>query len=117
MTGPVTVVYLEDAVETPQNREEGGVVPPRVAFAVPRVVGPAVVRNRVRRRLRGVLTERAANHTLGGGSWLFIVRPPAGSWTSAQFGEVVDAALSRRAGRPPGLATAPALAPQSVAGR
>jgi ribonuclease P protein component len=31
--------------------------PPRVAFAIGRAVGPAVVRNRSRRRLRALLTE------------------------------------------------------------
>lgn len=39
--------------------------PPRVAFAVGRRVGPAVVRNRVRRRLRAALQE---------------VGPPAGAY-------------------------------------
>ena len=102
VSGPVTVVYLEDAVETPQNKAGTAVVPPRVAFAVPRAVGPAVVRNRVRRRLRGVLTERARDHELPGGSWLFIVRPPAGSWTSDQFGEVVATAVTRSGGSPAG---------------
>jgi ribonuclease P protein component len=37
--------YLDDAE----------LVPPRVAFAIGRVVGPAVIRNRVRRRLRELL--------------------------------------------------------------
>ncbi len=33
--------------------------PPRVAFAIGRAVGPAVVRNRARRRLRALLVEQA----------------------------------------------------------
>jgi ribonuclease P protein component len=60
------------------------------------------VRNRVRRRLRGVLTERAGTQELPGGSWLFIVRPPAGSWSSSQFAEVVDVAVARSDGSPEG---------------
>jgi len=34
--------------------------PPRVAYAVPRSVGNAVVRNRVRRRLRALVHQHAA---------------------------------------------------------
>ena len=96
VSGPVTVVYLEDTVKTLEIKGNSAVGPPRVGFAVPRAVGPAVVRNRVRRRLRGVLAERAARGQLPAGSWLFIVRPAAGAWTSEQFGEVVDAAVARR---------------------
>ena len=95
VTGPVTVVHLEDTVEPRQIKGMQVDSPPRVGFAVPRAVGPAVLRNRARRRLRGVLTERAAANQLPAGSWLFIVRPPAGSWTSAQFAEVVDTAVAR----------------------
>ena len=32
---------------------------PRVAYAIPRVVGPAVVRNRIRRRLRAIMVDLA----------------------------------------------------------
>lgn len=95
MSGPVTVVHLEDTVKTPEYQGKSATAPPRVGFAVPRAVGPAVVRNRVRRRIRGVLTDRTAHRELPGGSWLFIVRPPAGSWTSSQFAEVVDRAVAR----------------------
>ncbi len=46
-TGTLSAVHLAD----------GG--PPRVAYAVPRAVGGAVVRNRARRRLRHVLATIA----------------------------------------------------------
>lgn len=39
--------------------------PPRVAFAIGRKVGPAVVRNRLRRQIRAVLTEAEARTTPG----------------------------------------------------
>jgi len=48
-SGPVTVTALLDA-----QRNQAGA---RVAFAVGRRVGPAVVRNRVRRRLRAAARE------------------------------------------------------------
>jgi ribonuclease P protein component len=46
--------------------DDGVAGPPRVAFAVGRQVGGAVVRNRVRRRLR----ELARGSELPGGAWL-----------------------------------------------
>lgn len=49
--------------------------PPRLAFAISRKVGPAVSRNRVRRRLR----ELARHTALGPGAWLVIVSPGAAS--------------------------------------
>lgn len=54
---------------------------PRVAFAIGRSVGPAVVRNRVRRQLREIL--RVADHAghLRPGRYLFMVSPAAPSST------------------------------------
>lgn len=46
--------------------------PPRVAFAIGRAVGPAVVRNRLRRRIRSVLADHEA--TLPSGWYLFGTR-------------------------------------------
>lgn len=45
--------------------------PPRVAFSIGRAVGPAVVRNRVRRRLRAIVTQLE----LPPGWWLIGARP------------------------------------------
>lgn len=49
--GPVTVTFLNDDATHSS--------PPRVAFAVSRRAGGAVIRNRIRRRLRAVLAELA----------------------------------------------------------
>ncbi len=51
--------------------------PPQVAFAVGRAMGSAVVRNRVRRRLRSALGQRAAD--LPAGAYLLAVSPEAAS--------------------------------------
>ena len=53
--------------------DEGG--RPRVAYGVGRSVGPAVVRNRVRRRLRAAATEIARSDGLPSGAYLVTVRP------------------------------------------
>ncbi len=63
--GPLTVSWVGgDPVE-----------PPRVAYAVGRRVGPAVVRNRVRRRLRALTREAAP--LLHPGAYMISVGPEA----------------------------------------
>jgi len=65
-------------------------LPPRVAYAVGKRVGPAVVRNRVRRRLRAAaLAHRGELQP--GGAYLFGAAPAA---ATASFAEI-DAAMSR----------------------
>ena len=44
--------------------------PPRVGFSVGRAVGPAVVRNRLRRRLRAISTAAARTGQLPPGAYL-----------------------------------------------
>jgi len=56
---------------------EAGATRPRVAFAVGRPVGSAVVRNRVRRRLRGALADLASDGRLPTGTYLVSVGPEA----------------------------------------
>jgi ribonuclease P protein component len=63
-TGPLTVTYLAppaDAADTP----------PRVAFTVGKAAGGAVVRNRVRRRLRAALRALVADGALPSGTYLW----------------------------------------------
>ena len=54
----------------------------RVAYAIPRPVGSAVVRNRIRRRLRSILVEVARSSTgMPTGDYLVRVRPEASGAT------------------------------------
>lgn len=64
----MTVVYLPPTAPA---------VPARVAFAINRKVGNAVVRNKVRRRLRAIVGEldRQADGGLPAGTYLLTVRP------------------------------------------
>jgi ribonuclease P protein component len=66
----------------------------RVGFVVSRSVGSAVVRNRVKRRLRALVAARLVRLP---DSLLVVVRalPPAGEATSAVLGADLDAALTR----------------------
>ena len=64
---------------------------PRVAFAVGRKVGPAVVRNRLRRRLR-VLWRQASPR---GGDYLVLAAPTAAGLSFAQLQARFEAALAR----------------------
>jgi len=76
--------------------------PPRAGFVVSKAVGPAVVRNVVKRRLRHLVHDRLA--LLPAGS-LVVVRalPPAAKADHAVLARDLDAALDRllgRSGRP-----------------
>jgi len=53
--------------------------PPRVAFALGRALGPAVVRNRVRRQLRAMLRQASSVAPLPPGTYLFGAQPSAAS--------------------------------------
>ena len=71
--GPITVTFVSGPPDEP----------PRVAYAVGRRIGGAVVRNRLRRRLRAIVAEMAT--TLRSGAYLITAAPPAVDMT---FGEL-----------------------------
>ena len=70
-----------------------------MAYAINRRVGPAVVRNRVRRRLRAVLDDRRRRGRLAGGAYLVIVRPEAAERTQAQLEQIVEQVMQRIEGK------------------
>ncbi|MFB9251202.1 ribonuclease P protein component [Sphaerisporangium melleum] len=76
--------------------------PPRVGFVVSKAVGGAVVRNRVKRRLRDLMRHRL--HALPRGSLLVVrANPQAASARSDQLAAELDVALDRLVGgRAPG---------------
>lgn len=70
--------------------------PLRVAYAIPRKVGSAVVRNTIRRRIRGLLDERRASGLpLPTGAMLFIVFPSARDLTHQDLREQVTDVLDK----------------------
>jgi len=69
--------------------------PPRVAFAVGRAHGPAVVRNRVRRRLRAMLQVASGEGRLPGGEYLIGLRPGGAGQSFAALQADLDQLLSR----------------------
>jgi len=68
--------------------------PPQVGFIVGRVVGDAVVRNKVRRRLRHLAREHVARLPRGS---LLVVRanPSAGNARQGELAKELDSALRR----------------------
>jgi ribonuclease P protein component len=85
--------------------EAGDGAPTQAGFVVSRAVGGAVIRNRVRRRLRHLLAPRLS--TLPPGTRVVVrALPAAAPASSAQLGEALDGALAAmtapaaRAGRP-----------------
>lgn len=84
--GPLTVVLLP----------EPGSTTLRVAYAVGRKVGGAVVRNRVRRRLRAALTDLGrVPGALPSGACLVIVRPAASEVGYQELRESLATAIGR----------------------
>jgi ribonuclease P protein component len=82
--GPVSVTWAPPA----SSEAAGGA--PRVAFAVARRVGTAVVRNRLRRRIRAILADAG----LAPGAYLVSVRPEAAALPPSEFRSALGGALA-----------------------
>jgi ribonuclease P protein component len=80
----------------PEGSVEGGTAP-RVGFVVSKAVGPAVARNKVKRRLRHLARERLASLP---GSAVLVVRalPQAATASYDELGSDLDRALGRLLG-------------------
>jgi ribonuclease P protein component len=76
--------------------DRGDADPPRVGYTVTRKVGNAVVRNRIRRRLREAVRVHAADDMAPGSDYVIVGREDA---LFAPFAEL-KAELSRRIRRP-----------------
>ena len=88
------VVHLDAC---PAGREDA--VHPLVGFVVSKAVGPAVVRNKVKRRLRHLARERLTS--LPGSAVLVVRALPAAAGTSyVDLGADLDRALAKVMSRP-----------------
>ncbi|AWI33058.1 ribonuclease P protein component [Streptomyces sp. ICN441] len=94
---PLLVVHLRSGSTDPHASGESA-PPTRAGFVVSKAVGGAVVRNRVKRRLRHLMRERLSELPPGS---LVVVRalPGAGDADHAQLARDLDAALQRLQGR------------------
>ena len=70
----------------------------RIGYAIPRSVGSAVVRNRLRRRLRAVLAELDTEADLPGGNHLVRVSAPLTDWSHAKLRTTMADLMQRSAG-------------------
>jgi ribonuclease P protein component len=89
-TSPTVTVHVGAAGD--------GATPPHVGFVVTRGVGPAVVRNRVRRRLRHLMRDRL-DRLPSGSSVVVRANPAAVGVSCARLAGDLDRALERAAGR------------------
>lgn len=97
--GPVTVHFLPEAHEDPGPTgalEHGGTSAVRVAYAVGRTTGGAVVRNRCRRRLRAIAAEIAPE--LPPGAYLVNVGPEAAGMHFEELRERVSQTMRSASG-------------------
>jgi ribonuclease P protein component len=95
--GPVTVTYVPAEVGGDAAAGQAA----RVAFAISRRVGNAVVRNRLRRRMRSIMTSLdRSEQGLAPGAYLLSVRPEAAELSHAQLAELVAAACAAGGTRP-----------------
>jgi ribonuclease P protein component len=83
--GPLTVTWMAPA--------PGSTAPPRAGFAVGRTVGGAVVRNRIRRRLRAALRELQAQGRLPTGTYLVGGRAELAELPWRELVDLLDAAI------------------------
>lgn len=90
--GLVSVTWL-----APEGAAAGS--PPRVAFAVGRAAGGAVVRNRIRRRLRAGLRDLLQRDALPAGTYLVGAGPAAATAPWAELVADLDAAVAAATGR------------------
>lgn len=84
--GPLTVTWLPPAA--------GDTSPCRAGFAVGRQAGGAVLRNRVKRRLRAALRSLAADGRLPGGALLVGAGPTVADLPWSELLSLVDATVS-----------------------
>jgi len=106
---PTLVAHLWSADESAvrSSVEEARTGPARAGFVVSKAVGSAVVRNRVKRRLRHLVAQRLDRLPRGA---VLVVRalPPAAAAAAADLARDLDSALARlsppaaSAGRRPG---------------
>ena len=82
--GPVTVTWVP-----------AGDGPSALAFAIGRRVGTAVVRNRLRRRLRAVFAELADRADLAPGTYLVSTGPEAATLDYGELRDIVHKAVSQ----------------------
>ncbi|HET6950226.1 MAG TPA: ribonuclease P protein component [Acidimicrobiales bacterium] len=88
--GPMTVTYLAGGDHA------------RVAYAIGRKVGPAVVRNRLRRRLRAAVREVDRAGGLAPGAYLISLRPDAAHASYGQLRRDLGELCATLTGRVPG---------------
>ena len=82
------------ALET-RSRSEAPQDPPRFGFTVSKKVGGAVVRNRIRRRLRALVAALDPTSLRVGCDYVLIARPAAAERAYAQLKSDLEQALTR----------------------
>ena len=91
--GPLTVTFLAPTLAStpssaPASVPDGADQPPRVAFAIGKAAAGAVVRNRIRRRLRAALRGLRSEGALPTGAYLVAVGAAGASVATMPWAEL-----------------------------
>lgn len=97
----LTLVVASRAQSEIGDSDDGGGTPLRagVAYAISRKVGTAVVRNKVRRRLRAAAAELDGQRGLRAGWYLVIVHPNAAPASYAELRDALAEVLEKAGAR------------------
>lgn len=79
----------------PRQDPAGAEAPPRFGFTVTKKMGGAVVRNRIRRRLKAAITAISAAHARPGFDYVLIARPAALTQSFAALKKDLEDAFHR----------------------
>jgi ribonuclease P protein component len=90
--GPLLVVHLADNVDKDANQHSDHSA--KIGFIVAKAVGPAVIRNRVKRRLRHLMRARVGA-LLPGSRLVVRARPAAATASSVELAADLDRCLDR----------------------
>lgn len=91
---PLLVVHARRSGDSPQHIDDTDAAPvARVGFVVSKAVGNAVVRNRTKRRLRHLMSERLEG--LPACDIVVRANPPAAAASSVELGAELDRLVAR----------------------
>ena len=92
-----TRTFLLECKARPPSLDQGEIAGPRFGFTITKKIGNAVVRNRIRRRLKGALAGLSARCARPGFDYVIVARGPALDCPFADLVVDLETAFARTA--------------------